>query len=69
MKKYNSALMENEFDIKLQHSYMTESDWESIIIEKKYDTLQRAESKSEPFNDWKSDLFRYHKGLELADLI
>ncbi len=65
MEKYNSAIMENEFDIKLPHAYMSNDDWKRIIIEKKPDSLQRVESQPEPFNEWKYDLFRYHKGVNL----
>lgn len=65
-KRYEMAILErNEYDIGCPYAYMTDSDWQRIVLEEnKEDNLTRAESNYEILTLWKESLWNYHKQLE-----
>lgn len=65
IEKYNLASFEDDFDIKLNHAFMTYIDWDSIVINGEKDSLDRSESKKEPLMRWRNDILRHHKNLDL----
>ena len=65
IEKYNLASFEDEFDIKINHAYMTPIDWDNIVLNGKFDVMDRSESKKEPLMRWKNDILKYHKNLNL----
>lgn len=61
LKVFSSVMHRNNFDIEIQSCYMREDDWNHIVLKNGKDKLIRAESKKEPFIQWKRNLKFYHE--------
>lgn len=55
--------------IKLPIAYLSNSDWNRIIINGKKDDMERAESDAIPLKKWKDDNMQFHKELKLNSLV
>lgn len=55
-----SIFSNKRFDISIEASYFTSSDWDNLIINHISDKLHRTESLEEPWNKWTSNFVRRH---------
>ncbi len=50
-------------DFKLQVSFMSDRDWNNIILNSSEDSLERVESRQDVFDFWKNNLYLEHSEL------